>query len=92
MAETVRTTDCPRPVEHRLHVVYVSERCPHCGGTGELPRHRGMTLAEIEAVSCHLIWQAGYELRRAEVERRGLRFGEDLDAAAIVAAVKKEER
>jgi len=44
-----------------------------------------------EAVSCQLIWQSGYEMRRAEVERRGLRFGEDLDAA-IVAAVKEEER
>jgi len=89
--EPVRTTDCPRSAEHRLHVVYVFERCPHCGGTEELPRHRGMTLAEIEAVSCHLIWQSGYEMRRAEVERRARRFGEDLDAA-IVAAVKEQER
>jgi len=48
---------------------------------GAAARAAAQALAGIEAVSCHLIWQAGYELRRAEVERRDRQFGEDLDAS-----------
>ena len=43
-AAIIASGTCPDPFGHRLHVIYLSERCPDCGGHEPLRRESGVAV------------------------------------------------